>query len=80
MFITFYNNYIKSWLLLKLVAREEKAQPYTTQCIVHLTIIDRNDNFPQFTKSSFAVHIVENYTNEQLVLSEKVSDFKLYEQ
>ncbi|VDI57892.1 Hypothetical predicted protein [Mytilus galloprovincialis] len=62
-----------------LVAREEKAQPYNTQCIVHLKIIDRNDNFPQFTKSSFAVHIVENYTNEQLVLSEKVSDFKLYE-
>ncbi|CAG2237928.1 CDH23 [Mytilus edulis] len=57
-----------------LVAREEKAQPYNTQCIVHLKIIDRNDNFPQFTKSSFVVHIVENYTNEQLVLSEKATD------
>ncbi|XP_063446627.1 cadherin-23-like [Mytilus trossulus] len=55
-------------------ATEEKDQPYTTQCIVYLTIINRNDNFPQFTKSSFAVHIVENYTNEQPVLSEKATD------
>ncbi|CAC5415596.1 unnamed protein product [Mytilus coruscus] len=61
-------------IIQMLVAREEKAQPYNTQCIVHLAIIDRNDNLPKFIKSSFAVHIVENYTNEQLVLSEKAFD------
>ncbi|XP_076075790.1 cadherin-23-like [Mytilus galloprovincialis] len=57
-----------------LVAREEKAQQLNTQCIVHLAIIDRNDNYPQFINSSFAVHVAENYTNEQLVLSEKATD------
>ncbi|CAG2218651.1 CDH23 [Mytilus edulis] len=58
----------------KLVAREEKAQQLNTQCIVHLAIIDRNDNYPQFINSSFVVHVAENYTNEQLVLSEKATD------
>ncbi|XP_071131763.1 cadherin-related family member 1a-like [Mytilus edulis] len=57
-----------------LVAREEKAQQLNTQCIVHLAIIDRNDNYPQFINSSFVVHVAENYTNEQLVLSEKATD------
>ncbi|CAC5415595.1 CDH23 [Mytilus coruscus] len=57
-----------------LVASEKKEPAKTTYCTVHLEIIDRNDNLPQFTKSSFIVHIEENNTNVQQVLSEKATD------
>ncbi|CAG2237927.1 unnamed protein product [Mytilus edulis] len=58
----------------ELVASEVRAPAKRAQCTVHLTIIDRNDNLPQFTKSLFVVHIPENNTNVQQVLSEHATD------
>ncbi|XP_063446622.1 cadherin-23-like [Mytilus trossulus] len=57
-----------------LVASEENAPLKKTECTIHLTILDRNDNSPQFTNSSFVVQIPENSTNAQLVLSETATD------
>ncbi|CAG2237925.1 unnamed protein product [Mytilus edulis] len=69
----------RQWKYHALVASEVKSPNKTAQCTVHLEIIDRNDNLPQFKNSSFTVHISENETNVQQVLSEKVNEFILYE-
>jgi hypothetical protein len=51
----------KSHFVLKVIAQDgDPVTPRSNTTVVYITIVDQNDNSPNFTKSQETVHVLED--------------------